>query len=145
MFTSPPHWGTVRAARLLGEIGDRHARLPTPQALACLAGVAPSTRQSGRHRTVAFRWSCDKQPRDAVCDFAADNRHANPWNARPYQQAIDRGHDHAHATRIPARAWPGIIWRCWQNHQPYNPTKHNASKPSPTQPTRRLDTGLLMG
>jgi transposase len=126
IFTSLPRSGTVRAARLLGEIGDCRARFPTPQALACLAGVAPSTRQSGRHRAVSFRWSCDKQLRDAVCDFAADSRRANPWAARLYQQAIDRGHDHAHATRILARAWLGVIWRCWQDHQPYNPTKHGA-------------------
>ena len=32
----------------------------------CLAGVAPSTRQSGKMRTVGFRWSCDKHLRDAV-------------------------------------------------------------------------------
>jgi transposase len=126
IFTSLPRSGTVRAARLLGEIGDCRARFPTPQALACLAGVAPSTRQSGRHRAVAFRWSCDQQLRDAVCDFAGDSRRANPWAARRYQQAIDRGHDHAHATRILARAWLGVIWRCWQDHQPYQPTRHGA-------------------
>lgn len=126
IFGSLPRSGTVRAARLLAEIGDCRGRFPTPESLACLAGVAPSTRQSGRHRAVSFRWSCDKQLRDAVCDFAGDSRRASPWAARLYQQAIDRGHDHAHATRILARAWLGVIWRCWQDHQPYNPTKHRA-------------------
>ena len=48
IFTSLPRAGTVRAARLLAEIGDCRARFPTPEALACLAGVAPSTRQSGK-------------------------------------------------------------------------------------------------
>jgi transposase len=78
IYRSLPRSGIVRAARLLGEIGDCRARFPTPASLACLAGVAPSTRQSGRHRAVAFRWSCDKQLRDAVCDFAADSRRASP-------------------------------------------------------------------
>jgi len=41
IFTSLPRSGTVRAARLLAEIGDDRARFPTPEALACLAGVAP--------------------------------------------------------------------------------------------------------
>ncbi|MFN8196883.1 MAG: transposase [Nakamurella multipartita] len=36
----------VQAARLLAEIGDCRAKFPTPEALICLAGVAPSTRQS---------------------------------------------------------------------------------------------------
>ena len=126
IYRSLPRSGTVRAARLLAEIGDCRGRFPTPEALACLAGVAPSTRQSGRHRAVSFRWSCDKQLRDAVCDFAGDSRRASPWASHLYQQAIDRGHDHPHATRILARAWLGVIWRCWQDHQPYNPAKHRA-------------------
>ena len=78
IFTSLPRSGTIRAARLLVEIGDCRARFPTPEALTCLAGVAPSTRQSGKMRSVGFRWSCDKHLRDAVCDFANDSRHANP-------------------------------------------------------------------
>ena len=116
----------LRAARLLAEIGDCRARFPTPESLACLAGVAPSTRQSGKHRAVGFRWAADKQLRDAVCDFAGDSRHANPWAANLYQRAISRGHDHPHAVRILARAWLYVIWHCWQNGVPYDPAKHRA-------------------
>lgn len=126
IFTSLPRAGRVRAARLLAELGDCRARFPTPESLACLAGVAPSTRQSGKHRTVSFRWACDKQLRDAVCDFAGDSRRANRWAADLYNQARARGHDHPHAIRILARAWPHIIWRCWQDHTTYNPTQHGA-------------------
>jgi transposase len=70
IFTSLPRSGRVRAARLLTEIGDCRARFPTPEALFCLAGAAPSTRQSGKVKVVSFRWAVDKQLRDAVCDFA---------------------------------------------------------------------------
>jgi transposase len=126
IFTSLPRSGRVRAARLLGEIGDCRARFPTPEALACLAGAAPSTRQSGKLRSVSFRWACDKQLRDAVTDFAADSRHANPWAADLYQRARARGHDHAHSVRILARAWLFVIWHCWQDGTAYDPTKHNA-------------------
>jgi transposase len=126
IFTSLPRSGRVRAARLLGEIGDCRARFPTPQSLTCLAGAAPSTRQSGKLRAVGFRWSCDKQLRDAVVDFAADTRHANPWAADLYNRARARGHDHAHAARILARAWLHIIWHCWQDDVPYAPDQHRA-------------------
>ncbi|MEN3264512.1 IS110 family transposase [Pseudonocardia sp.] len=126
IFTSLPRSGTVRAARLLAEIGDCRARFPTPEALACLAGAAPSTRQSGKLRTVNFRWACDKQLRDAVTDFTADTRHANPWAADLYQRARARGHDHPHAVRILARAWLYVIWHCWQQGTAYNPDQHNA-------------------
>ena len=126
IFTWLPRSGTVRAARLLAEIGDGRARFPTPESLACLAGAAPSTRQSGKVRAVTFRWGCDKQLRDAVTDFAGDSRHANPWAADLYQRARARGHDHPHAVRILARAWLDIIWRCWQDHAAYDPAQHSA-------------------
>ena len=126
VFTSLPRSGRVRAARLLGEIGDCRAKFPTPESLICLAGVAPSTRQSGKSRVVGFRWACDKQLRDAVCDFAGDSIKANPWAADLYRRARDRGHDHPHAVRILARAWLTVIWHCWQDGVAYDPTQHRA-------------------
>ena len=126
IFTSLPRSGTFRAARLLAEIGDCRARFPTPESLACLAGVAPSTRQSGKVKHVGFRWAADKQLRDAVCDFAGDSRRANPWAADLYNRARARGHDHPHAVRILARAWLYIIWHCWHDEVAYDPTQHRA-------------------
>lgn len=126
IFTSLPRSGRVRAARLLTEIGDARGRFPTADSLACLAGVAPSTRQSGKVEVVSFRWGADKQLRDAICDFAGDSRHANPWAADLYQRARNRGHDHPHAVRILARAWVDIIWACWTSNTPYDPAKHGA-------------------
>jgi transposase len=126
IFTSLPRSGTIRAARLLAEIGDCRARFPTPEALACLAGVAPSTRKSGKTTFVDFRWAADKQLRDAVCDFAGDSRRASPWAARLYHDAIARGKDHPHAVRILARAWLYVIWHCWQDGVAYDPARHKA-------------------
>ena len=126
IFQSLPKGGTVRAARLLAEIGDVRGRFPDAASLACLAGVAPSTRQSGKHKAVTYRWAVNKELRDAVCDFAGDSRRANPWAAKIYNDAIARGKDHPHATRILARAWLGVIWRCWQDDTPYEPDQHNA-------------------
>ena len=126
IFTSLPKAGTVRAARLLAEIGDCRARFPTPEALICLAGVAPSTRKSGKTTFVDFRWAADKQLRDAICDFAGDSRHASPWAASLYHDAIARGKDHPHAVRILARAWLYVIWHCWQHHTAYDPARHKA-------------------
>ncbi len=126
IFTSLPRAGTLRAARLLAEIGDCRARFPDPQALASLAGVTPVTRQSGTHISHGFRWAVNRQLRDAVCDFAADSRPASPWAAVIYDAARARGKDHPHAVRITARAWIYVIWRCWQAGTAYDPAKHNA-------------------
>ncbi len=126
VFAALPKAGTVRAARLLAEIGDARGRFPTPDSLACLAGAAPSTRQSGKVKIVAFRWAVDKQLRDAVCDFAGDSRHANAWAADLYNRARTRGHDHPHAVRILARAWLDVIWKCWTTNTAYDPDQHRA-------------------
>jgi transposase len=143
IFTSLPPAGTVCAARLLAEIGDCRARFPTPEALACLAGAAPSTRQSGKMCSVGFRWGYDKQLRDAVCDFANDSRHANPWAADLYNRAIARNHTHQHAVRIllaPGSTSSGTAGR---PTPPTTPTTTEPSKPySKAKKPRQLDTGL---
>ena len=89
--------------------GAERARFPTPEPLICAAGVAPSTRQSGKHKAVTFRWPADKQLRDAVCDFAGDSRRASPWAAQLYDNATGRGKTHPHAVRILACAWLYVI------------------------------------
>jgi transposase len=111
IFTALPRSGRVRVAALLAEIGDCRAWFPDAESLTCLAGAAPSTRRSGKHKKVVFRFACDKKLRAAVMDFAGDSRHDNPWAAHVYQQARARGHGHAHAVRILARAWLRVIWR----------------------------------
>lgn len=124
IFRSLPRCATIRAATLLAEIGDCRARFPNPESLACLAGVAPSTRASGRHRAVTFRWSSDKKLRDALCDFAGDSWRGNPWAETRYRQLRAAGKTHPHAERILARSWAHIIWRCWQDRTTYEPTRH---------------------
>jgi transposase len=126
IFQSLPRAGTVRAAALLVEIGDCRARFPTPEALAALAGAVPSTRASGQHRVVTFRWTCDKKLRDVLVDFAQDSVRASPWADQLYRRHRHARKSHPHAARIVTRAWIGVIWRCWQDHQPYNPARHRA-------------------
>ena len=128
IFTSLPRAGHgVRAAALLAEIGDDRARFPDEESLAALAGVAPVTRASGKIHTVGFRWAADKKLRNAIIDFADDSRHASPWAAMIYNDAIARGKRHPHAIRILARAWIRVIWRCWQNGTAYNPQLHGGA------------------
>lgn len=128
VFTSLPKAGHgVRAAALLAEIGDVRARFPDEESLAALSGVAPVTRASGKMTSVGFRWACDKKLRNALIDFADDSRHASPWAAKIYTDAINRGKRHPHAVRILARAWIRVIWRCWQDGVAYDPTQHRGA------------------
>lgn len=131
IFRSLPRCATIRAATLLAEIGDCRARFPDPESLACLAGVAPSTRASGRHRAVTFRFSSDKKLRDAICDFVGDSWRGNLWAETRYRQLRADGKSHPHAERILARSWTHVIWRCWQDNIPYDPARHGSHQRLP--------------
>jgi transposase len=126
IFQSLPRAGTIRAAAMLAEIGDCRARFPSPDALACLAGAVPSTRSSGKHRAVTFRWACDKKLRDAIVDFAQDTRRASPWADQLYRRHRAQHKTHPHTARILARSWIDVIWRCWQDGVAYDPARHRA-------------------
>src|SRR3954465_13705235 len=126
IFTSLPRAGQIRAAALLAEIGDARGRYPDAGTLAAAAGVCPFTDESGKHRAVGFGYKVDTKLRRALTDFADDSRHANPWAADIYQRARARGMRHPHAVRVLARAWTLVIWRCWQDHAPYQPDRHGA-------------------
>jgi transposase len=128
IFRSLPRAQALRAGRLLAEIGDARGRFPTPEALASLAGVSPSTRQSGKSRVVGFRWAVDRQLRDALVEWAGDSRLSSPWAADIYGRARARGHDHPHAVRVLARAWVYVIWRCWQDGVAYDPARHGGAQ-----------------
>jgi transposase len=114
----------ITAAGLLAEIGDNRARYPTNSALAADGGQAPVAIESGKQRAAAFRWACDKRLRRHLCVLADSTRHWHPWANDVYTKARARGQDHPHAIRTLGRAWTRILWRCWQNNTPYDPTQH---------------------
>lgn len=126
-ITSFPRIGRVNAAQILAELGDDRGRFNSDAHLAAEAGVAPVTRESGKRRAVTFRWACNKRLRFALTCWADNSRHASPWAARVYDAARARGCDHPHAVRILARSWLRVLWRCWQNHQPYRLEQHRAA------------------
>jgi len=128
IFSSFPHAGKINAAQLLAEWGDTRPAYPTPESVAALAGMAPVTRESGEHRVVLFRWACNKWLRQAMATFADNSRHGNPWAAEVYRRARAGRRKHPHAVRILGRAWIRVMWRCWTDHQPYNPALHGNTR-----------------
>jgi len=127
IIMSLPRAGQVCAAQILAELGAVRERFPSDAQLAAEAGVAPLTYESGKHRSVAFRWACNHRLRAALTCFADNSRHASPWAAGVYTAARARGCDHPHAIRILARAWIRVLWRMWTDRQPYDPARHRAA------------------
>jgi transposase len=138
IFTSLPRSGQVNAAQVLAEWGDARQAYEHPDSVAALAGVTPVTSQSGKHRSVYFRWACNKRFRAAITTFADNSRHASPWAAKIYNDARASGKDHPHATRILARAWIRVIYRCWLDNTPYDPARHGAAATLAKQTTEQI-------
>lgn len=124
IFSSFPRAGKINAAQLLAEWGDSRPAYPGPESIAALAGMTPVTRESGEHRSAQFRWACNKWLRQAMAIFADNSRHDSPWAADIYRQARAGRRSHPHAIRILGRAWIRVMWRCWIDHQPYDPALH---------------------
>jgi len=124
LFKDPK--SVITAATLLAEIGDCRERYPTRQALSADGGQSPVAVESGKSKRARFRWACDHRLRDAIGTLADASRHHNPWAKDIYQRARAHGCTHPHAIRILGRAWCGVIWRLWIDHDVYDPAKHTA-------------------
>lgn len=124
IIMSFPRAGRVCAAQILAELGDVRERFSTLDQLAAEAGAVPVTYQSGKTRSVTFRWACNHRLRQAITCLADNSRHANAWAHGIYAAARARGCDHPHAIRILARAWLRVIWRAWTDRKPYDPMLH---------------------
>lgn len=124
IIMSFPRAGRVCAAQILAELGDVRERFPSVDRLAAEAGAVPVTYESGKSRSVTFRWACNHRLRQAVMCFADNSRHASAWAHNIYAAARARGCDHPHAIRILARAWLRVIWRAWVDRKPYCPELH---------------------
>lgn len=124
IIMSFPRAGRVCAAQILAELGDVRERFSTFDQLAAEAGAVPVTYQSGKTRSVTFRWACNHRLRQAITCLADNSRHANAWAHGVYAAARARGCQHPHAIRILARAWLRVIWRAWTDRKPYDPKLH---------------------
>ncbi|MGO1055980.1 transposase [Crossiella sp. CA198] len=133
IFRSFPRAGTINAGQILAEWGEAREVFDHPDAVAALAGITPVTKASGKQRGVSFRWACNKRLRQAITTFAANSRFVSPWAAGIYDRARASGKDHAHATRILARAWVRVMWRCWQDGTAYDPFLHGGARQVPEQ------------
>jgi transposase len=125
---SLPRAGRLNAAQIVAEIGEDPLRFGDANHLAAQAGVVPVTRSSGKRCQVAFRRACNRRLRHALTLFADNSRHDSAWAADLYHRARERGCHHTQAVRILARAWIGVLWRCWNDGVPYQPARHRAAQ-----------------
>jgi transposase len=115
-----PGAGAALAPRLLVAFGTDRQRYQNASELQTFSGIAPVTASSGKSRWVHWRWACPKFLRQTFHEFAAQSIARSTWARAYYFQQIDHGKHHHAAVRALAYKWIRILYRCWQNHTPYN-------------------------
>ncbi len=98
ILRSLPGAGRVVAATMLAEAAQARAERDY-HALRAYAGVAPLTRQSGKHRSVQMRYCCNARLRNATYHWARVSVQHEAVSREHYRQLRARGHSHGRALR----------------------------------------------
>ena len=116
------------AARVLGEVGDRRERFPTPAALQCYAGTAPVTRASGKARVVSSRLACNRVLRQACMQWAFCSLGRSGWAREHYDRQRAAGKTHFTALRALANRWLEVLHHLLATGQCYDAAVHQANR-----------------
>ena len=114
LFASLPGAGPKLAPRLLGELVALKPLADTPQALQCLAGMAPVSYQSGKVSVVYLRHQCNRFLRATIHLWVDLSRHYCDWARIYYEAHRKKGQSHACALALPGNALA-------QNHRRHDP------------------------
>jgi transposase len=124
LFTAVPGAGAALAPRLVAAFGTDRTRFPTAADLQKHAGIAPVTVRSGKQWRVHWRWATSTFLRQTFQEFANQSIRQCPWARAFYHQQRGRGKTHQAAVRSLAFKWIRILWRCWQDHTPYDDARY---------------------
>jgi transposase len=116
------------AARVLGEIGDRRERFPTPASLQCDAGTAPVTKRSGKSCVVSARWACNRPLRQACLQWAFCSLARSSWARAFYDQQRRAGKTHFKALRALANRWLEVLHALLRTGRTYDAAVHEANR-----------------
>ena len=115
-----PGAGDKTRARVIASLGDDRQRYHSVEDFQSAAGIAPLIIQSGKTTTVAARWATTLFIKQTFHEYAGLSIRKCAWAKAYYEQQLARGKSTQMAKRSLAYKWIRIIYRCWQNRQPYN-------------------------
>src|SRR4029434_3105948 len=120
VFSSLPGEGPVLAPRLLAAFGADRERYQSAEEIQCFSGIAPVIKQSGKTKFVHRRLACPRFVRQSFHEYAKSSIIWSRWARAYYDQQRHRGNKHADAIRSLAYKGTRIIYRCWQDREPYD-------------------------
>jgi len=127
IFASLPGAGPVLGSRLLASMGAQRERFGAAADLQHYTGIAPVTKRSGGSCYIHRRYLCPKFHRQSFHEYAKESILWSRWAAAYYLQQRTKGSPHQTAVRALAFKWQRIIWRCWQDRQPYDEPRYEAA------------------
>jgi transposase len=145
IFASLPGAGPVLGPRLLSSLGSQRERFEAAANLQHYTGIAPVTKQSGGKRHVHRRYLCPKFHRQSFHEYAQISTLWSRWAAAYYRQQRIKGSHHHTAVRALAFKWQRIIWRCWQDHKPYEEKIYEAALRKTSSPLVALLEKVQLG
>jgi len=120
IFQSFPGAGAIFAPRLLAAFGSDRTRYASALAIQQYSGIAPVTERSGNRCWVHWRWGCPKFVRQSFHEYANESIRHSLWARAFYASQQQAGKSHQAIIRALAFKWQRVMWRCWQDRQPYN-------------------------
>jgi transposase len=124
LFTNLPGAGPALAPRLLAFFGTDRSRYEAAQNVHSFSGIAPVTKSSGRTKIVYFRVACPKFDRQTFHEFARLSIAKCQWARNYVDYYTAKGKSFHSIIRALAFKWIRILFRCWQNHTPYDEVKY---------------------
>jgi transposase len=127
LWDSFPGAGPALAPRLAVAWGTQRERFADNQAMPSYSGIAPVKEASGKQMWIHWRWASPKFVRQSFHEMAKCSLKSCAWALCYYRMQIERGKGHHSAIRALAFKWQRIMWRCWQDHTPYDDAKYVTS------------------
>jgi transposase len=124
IFSTLPGAGPALAPRLLAAMGSDRNRFSSFREVAEYSGIAPVTVRSGKSKWVHRRFACSQFVKQSFHEFAGQSIRYCAWARAYYDHKRAEGKGHNAAIRALAYRWIPIIYRCWQDHVPYNEAMH---------------------
>lgn len=119
LFDPLPGCGPALAPRMAAAFGTIRANFQSANDLLCFSGVAPVKKQSGGQKIVQFRYARPIFLHQSIVEFAKCSVLYCQWARLLYEHKLRKGKSKWAAIRAVAFKWVRILWRCWQDHQPY--------------------------
>lgn len=138
IFTSLPGAGAKLAPRLFCLFGSDKNRYASAHSISMLAGAVPIEFESGGKCCVSFRRGCRKNYRNTLHQFAWVSVRYCAWANAFYKSCRQRRQSHGLALRNLATKWMKIIFRMWQNNEPYDDARYQAALAKTRSPLVQL-------